>query len=137
MPYLILFVLLTYPVAEIYTTFSLIEHLGFPLTLLWLGSAFIFGVMMFRHHKFAVMATLVRDARAGGISAASVFALARYYIAALLFVIPGPIGDVIGLILLLPLPWPASKTRSPVVDESVIEGDFRRVDPDSSDRLIR
>lgn len=136
MPYLILFLFLAYPIAEIYATFSLIEHLGFGLTLLWLGGAFMLGILMFRHHKLAVMVTLMRDVRAGGVSPASVFALARYFIAALLLIIPGPIGDVIAFILLLPLPWPVSHARqAAAADDGVIEGDYRRVDPKSSDRF--
>lgn len=133
MPLLFLLLILAYPVAEIAAIFWLTDAMGGMLALLWLGSAFLIGSLMMRNHSLAVMATLVRDMRTGTIQKGSLFALARYYIAAVLFIIPGPISDVIALVLLLP--W--SVTSSPVkpVDDGVIEGDYRRVDPKPKDRL--
>lgn len=105
------------------------------MTLLWLALAFGLGILMLRHHKLAVMATLFSDLRTGAITPRSLFTLARYYIAALLFIIPGPISDVVGIVLLLP--WGGQGTPRPPQDDSILEGEYRRVDPHRDDKLIR
>ncbi len=135
MPYLFLFVLLGYPVAEIYAIFRLIDAIGGLLTLLWLVTAFMLGMLMLRHHKLAIVATLFNDVRAGAITPRSLFTLARYYIAALLFIIPGPLSDAVALVLLLP--WGGGPVHSEKVDEGILEGEYRRVDQHRDDKLIR
>ncbi len=135
MPYLLLFLILGYPIAEIYATFQLVEAIGGWLTLLWLATAFTLGALMLRHHKLAVMVTLFGDLRAGTITPRSLFTLARYYLAAILFIIPGPISDVIALILLLP--WGGSMASTRPVDDNILEGEYRQVDPKRDDKLIR
>lgn len=135
MPYLFLFLLLGYPIAEIYAILQMIEGLGGLVTLLWLAGAFALGALMLRHHKLAVMATLFNDLRAGEITPGSLFALARYYISALLFLVPGPISDVVAMILLLP--WGGKGTPRPPSDDSILEGEYRRLDPQRDDKLIR
>ncbi|MDR3412503.1 MAG: FxsA family protein [Formivibrio sp.] len=134
MPYLLLFLILGYPIAEIYATLQLVHSIGGLLTLLWLASAFTLGILMLRHHKLAVMATLFGDLRSGTITPRSLFILARYYLAAVLFIIPGPISDVIALILLLP--WGGHMINTKPVDESILEGEYRRVDSKQDDNLI-
>lgn len=135
MPYLLLFLILGYPIAEIYTILQLVNAIGGLLTLLWLAAAFALGVLMLRHHKLAVMVTLFSDLRAGTITPRSLFTLARYYLAAILFIIPGPISDVVALILLLP--WGGKVASTKPVDDGVLEGEYHRVDPQRDDKLIR
>ncbi len=112
----------------------MVEAFGGFMTLIWLGLAFGLGVLMLRHHKLAVMATLFGDLRAGVITPSSLFTLARYYIAALLFIIPGPISDVVAIVLLLP--WGGQGTPRPPADESILEGEYRRIDPHRNDKSI-
>lgn len=136
MPYLLLFLILGYPVAEIYATLQLVNAIGGLLTVLWLAIAFTLGILMLRNHKLAVMATLFGDLRAGTITPRSLFTLARYYLAAVLFIIPGPISDVAALVMLLP--WGGSLTASSKpVDDGILEGEYRRVDPKGKDKFIR
>lgn len=135
MPYLLLILVLGYPVAEIAAIFWMADAIGSLWTLLWLIGGFLLGSLMLRHHKLAVMATLFGDLRAGTITPGSLFRLARYYLAAVLFIIPGPVSDVVALVLLLP--WGRSSTPAQPVDDGVIEGDYRRVDPERDDKLIR
>lgn len=136
MPYLLLFLILGYPIAEIFATLQLVNAIGGLLALLWLAIAFTLGILMLRHHKLAVMVTLFGDLRAGTITPRSLFTLARYYLAALLFIIPGPISDVVALILLLP--WGGSlPAHSKPVDDGILEGEYRRVDPQRDDKFIR
>lgn len=132
MPYLFLFLILGYPIAEIYATLQLIDAIGGLSTILWLAAAFMLGIMMLRHHKLAVMATMVGDLRSGVVTPRSLFILARYYIAAVLLIIPGPISDVIALLLLLP--WGGS-IATPPTDNDILEGEYRRVEAPQKDRI--
>ena len=134
MPYLFLFLVLGYPIAEIYATLQLVESIGGFATILWLATAFMLGILMLRHHKFAVMATLYGDLRSGTVTPRALFTLARYYIAAVLFIIPGPISDIVALLLLLP--W-GGGIATPPADNDILEGEYRRVDPQQKDRISR
>lgn len=138
MPYLIFLLVLAYPASEIFAIFWLVGEIGGLLTFAWIAGAFFLGSMMLMHHQLAV-AALLGNLRSGAITPGSLFRLARYFIAAILFIIPGPISDVIALLLLLP--WGnkqvVAQSQQPA-DSDVIEGDFRRVDPKSQDdKLIR
>lgn len=136
MPYLLLFLILGYPLAEIFAIFKLAEAIGGALTLFWLIGAFVLGMLMLRHHKLAVVATLFGDLRAGTITPGSLLRLARYYLAAVLLIIPGPVSDIAALLLLLPWGRGHAPAR-PIDQDGVIEGDYRRVDPDPNDKLIK
>ncbi|WP_373974582.1 FxsA family protein [Chitinibacter sp. SCUT-21] len=132
MPYLVFACFLAYPFIEIMSLIWLSDAIGtFPMLLVVLLS-FGLGVMMLRHQRLGIGLTLMNDLRSGRLGLHSLFSVARYYIAAVLFIIPGLLGDVIGLILLLP--WgksaPAvSPTGGMPPQDGVIDGEFRRVDP--------
>lgn len=138
MPYLIFLLVLAYPASEIFAIFWLAGEIGGLLTFAWIAGAFLLGSMMLMHHQLAV-AALLGNLRSGAITPGSLFRLARYFIAAILFIIPGPISDAIALVLLLP--WGSSQAKpqsQQPIDGDIIEGDFRRVDPKSQDdKLIR
>jgi UPF0716 protein FxsA len=135
MPLLILLLILSYPIAEIYATLALAGEIGGAWTFCWLFAAFLLGSAMLRHHKLAVMLTLVGDLRNGVLTPRALFRVARYYMAAVLFIIPGPLSDLAALVLLLP--WGGSEPQGKPVEDGVIEGEYHRVEPERDDKLIR
>jgi UPF0716 protein FxsA len=139
MPYLLLLLFVAYPIAEIITIVLLAKAIGTFWVVLWLIVAFASGLLMLRHHKLAVGAALFNDVRSGRLSIHSLFAVARYYIAAVLLLLPGILGDVLALVLLLPWGLLAGKKASVApaaskMDGDVIDGEYRQVKPDH-DRL--
>lgn len=131
MPFLFL---LAYPVAEFIFTGWLIARFGMGPVGLWTLLALVIGILMLRHHQIAVAMTVLGDVRQGRVTMGTMFRLVRYYIAAVLFMLPGVLGDVFALLLLL---WPVSKSAAPVsapVDSGVIEGEYREVKPQDDDQ---
>ncbi|KPC50792.1 phage T7 F exclusion suppressor FxsA [Amantichitinum ursilacus] len=118
---------------EIVVMIMVAHAFGVGVLLAWLVVAAIVGGLMLRHHKMAVAWSLFDDLRAGRVKTSSLFWVARYYISAVLLLLPGIIGDVVALIMLLP--WPGGGRSNggngpgPRVPEGVIEGDYRRIDP--------
>ncbi|WP_051711330.1 FxsA family protein [Andreprevotia chitinilytica] len=135
MPYLLL-ALLAWPAVEIIALVLLAKAIGTGWVLAWLAVTAVAGVLMLRHHKWAVGMSLLNDARSGRLSVGSLFWVARYYIAALLLVLPGVIGDVVALIMLLP--W-GRRAGMQVPTDNTLEGEFRRVDRggDAAGRINR
>ncbi|UXY14713.1 FxsA family protein [Chitiniphilus purpureus] len=123
MPYLLL-ALLAYPAAEIVVMVLTAKAIGTGWVLGWIVLTALAGVLMLRHHRLAVGWSLVSDLRAGKLSVRSLFWVARYYIAALLLLLPGLIGDLAGLLLLLP--WGRSPD-APAID-GAIDGEYRRIE---------
>ncbi|MCX7207126.1 MAG: FxsA family protein [Proteobacteria bacterium] len=144
MPYLLLLLFVAYPIAEIITIVLLAKAIGTFWVVLWLIGAFFGGLLMLRHHKLAVGAALFGDLRSGRLTIHSLFAVARYYIAAVLLLLPGILGDVVALVLLLPWGKLAGKNAAPAAagpysspnnaSGDVIDGEYRQVKPDA-DRL--
>lgn len=134
MPYLLLLLFLGYPVAEIFSIFWLASEIGGFWTFCWLVAAFLLGALMLRHHKLAVMLALFGDLRNGTLTPRALLRVARYYLAALFFMIPGPLSDVAAIVLLLP--WGGSSEPPRPVDDGVIEGEYRHVEPERKDKFI-
>jgi UPF0716 protein FxsA len=137
MPYFIFACVLAYPFLEIMSLVWLADHIGTMWSVLWVLLTFGIGVLMLRHHRLAVGFKLMGDIRSGTVGLHSLFGIARYFIAALLFIIPGAISDVIAIGLLLP--WgnktPLAAQRP---DDGIIEAEYREVDPvDSRPRIER
>ncbi len=105
------------------------DWLGWWPVLLWVGLTFVFGLVMLRQYRLAFAMTLMRDLQQGKFGAGSLFALARYSIAAILLLLPGLGGDVAGLLLLLPWRFAPAPVVAPPQDDT-LEGEYRRVDPD-------
>jgi len=136
MPFLFL---LAFPVAEFIFTGWLIARFGWALVGVWSLLALGIGLLMLRHHQIAVAMTVLGDLRQGRVTAGTMFRLIRYYLAAVLLMLPGILGDVIALVLLL---WPvrsgAANPQQAPVDSGVIEGEYREVNPqDEAQKRIR
>lgn len=128
MPFLFLG-LLAYPVAEFFFTGWLIVQFGFFWVSMWLLAAFLIGIVMFQQHRLAAALTLMGDLRQGQLNAGTLFRLFRYYVAAGLLLLPGVLGDLLAVLLLI---WPVKSVVPPAVaaNSDAIDGEFRRVEPE-------
>lgn len=140
-----LLILLVFPFAEITLLVMLASHIGTLGTLLYLLASAFLGSWMLRNQKLGALLTIGSIMRQGeGVSIYSLLWPLRYALAGVLFIIPGVLSELAGILLLLPLKGPKLKVASqgqPLQDD-VIEGEFQRVhDPldglpgeDSADR---
>ncbi len=137
MPYLLFGLLLAYPFAEVMSLIWLANTIGTAWTVVWMVVSFACGVLMLRHSRFAVGLKLMNDMRSGQVGMNSLFGIARYFIAAILLIIPGLISDVIAVVLLLP--WKSkSNVGQAKADDGIIDAEYRRVDPiDETPRIDR
>jgi UPF0716 protein FxsA len=137
MPYLLFGCLLAYPFLEVMSLIWLADTIGTFWTLIWVIASFCLGILMLRHHRLAMGLKLMHDVRTGQVGINSLLGIARYFIAAVLLLIPGLISDAIALILLLP--WKSKSTiGQPRPDDGIIEAEYRRVDPvDTTPRIDR
>lgn len=124
---------LAFPVLELIGIILIWGEIGF-WTLLWLLLAAIAGAALISLERVAFMPGLAAAMLAGGNPLEAVKASGLRFLAGLLLIFPGAIGDVFALVLLLWAgfrpPPPPRMPRGPgaAANDDVIEGDFRRVD---------
>lgn len=123
--------LLALPLLELTASIWLAGQIGWWLAF-WLFASALVGVGILKSWRFATAWALVDSLRAGEVPLGRLFWVARTLVAALLFIFPGPLSDVVGLLLVLP--WPGGRTvrfeqaGQPPAQEGVYEGEFSRVD---------
>ncbi|HEY9103203.1 FxsA family protein [Chitinimonas sp.] len=123
--------LLSLPLLELLASIWLAQYIGWWLVF-WLFASALVGIGILKSWRFATAWALVDSLRSGEVPLGRLFWVARTLVAALLFIFPGPISDVLGLILILP--WPGGgKLRfgteaAPQQEHGVYEGEFNRVD---------
>jgi UPF0716 protein FxsA len=132
-----LVLLLSLPLIEIGSTIWLANEIGWWV-LAWYGASALVGIALLRSWRWAAAWALIDSARQGELPFGRLFWVARSFLAGLLFIFPGPVSDLLGLVLVLP--WPnrwfgldggdASSRRgaAPGADGGVIEGEFVRVE---------
>jgi UPF0716 protein FxsA len=131
---LFLLIILAFPIAEITLLSMLASHIGVFGMLLYLIASALLGSWMLRNQKLGALLTMGSLMRQGeGISIYSLLWPLRYALAGVLFILPGILSELAGVVLLLPLKGPALKAtttgQGPMPpDEDVIEGEFQRVD---------
>lgn len=130
--FLILVILLGFPVLEIFTLVQLADVIGWWL-LLWLLSAALAGGLLLREAGFAAPARLLLALQSGQSLGVSLWYGFVPFIAGILLIFPGVISDAIALVLLLMSP-PTRHKAPPPQDDGVIEGEWRKMD-ERRDRL--
>jgi UPF0716 protein FxsA len=143
MRYLILAILLAFPLAEGAVLFKLAsagQGYGFWV-LAWVAFAAVAGIVLIKQARFSLVARLGQALALGQFSLAAFIDSFRTVIAGLLLIFPGVISDIMALvILLIPIREPAfaqaharnasshepheRQRGRPTAD--VIEGEFRR-----------
>lgn len=132
------FFLLFYLFAELFSIIYLAQEIGFLWTLLWLIASFSLGSFMLRNVGFANVLVLGGLWKNKKLSFYQAMWPVRYSLAALLFMIPGLVSDVIALLLMIPFKGPEStqqnftfgdRSAQQQQDGDIIEGEFREVSP--------
>ncbi|HEY0721543.1 MAG TPA: FxsA family protein [Gammaproteobacteria bacterium] len=136
-----LFLILLFPIAEIFAFVEIGGLIGGWQTVLWVILAAMAGGMLLRLHGIATMRRVQSAMMRGELPARAMFDGALLFFAAILLIIPGFISDAIALLLLLPptrwlllrmmmrrvMPFPPGHEpnfRRP----DTIEGEYRRED---------
>lgn len=135
-PWLIIFLVLGFPVAEALSIFWMASHYGW-WTLVWLAVAFLVGVNLIRFERVAFAPRMLFTLQQGQTPFKALFTSARLFLAGGLLMFPGFISDVMALvILMLPGTWQRPRMNRAANDDS-IEGVFSRESESISDRFPR
>jgi UPF0716 protein FxsA len=128
MRFLMLAILLAFPVAEVTLLVRLAEQHGW-LVLAWLVLSACAGIALIKEARFALVSQLAASVAQGRFAVAALVDSGRTVLAGLLLIFPGVISDLLALMLLLlpshrvvPEPYVA---RMPP-GKNVIDGEFRR-----------
>ena len=132
MRFILLLILLAFPVAEIWLLISLADAYGWWV-LVYLITVSLLGIRLIIEEKSLIMGRMMQGMMQGGSVGRGIFSSAKNMIAGVLLIIPGVITDAIALVLLL-MPTPTSQ-KSPkqrankqAANDDVIEGEFTRED---------
>jgi UPF0716 protein FxsA len=149
MRFLIGLILLAFPFAELFLLISLADEYGWWL-LFYLVVIGYLGLQLIRGEKLLLTAKMMQSMAAGGNPVKTMLGSARNMVAGILFIIPGVITDIIGVILLLlPIskqnpnattnayeqPFQQPYQQNPearAANDDVIEGEYTHVQDDSS-----
>lgn len=145
MRFIILLILLAFPIAEIFLLIELANRYGWWL-LVYLVVIGYLGLQLIRGEKIMMSAKMMQSLAAGGNPVKTLLGSARNMIAGVLLMIPGVMTDVIAAILLLiPFGKPNLETSSNqsyqrssnntrAANDDVIEGEFTEI-KEETDRL--
>ena len=100
MRFLIGLILLAFPFAELFLLINLADRYGWWL-LFYLVVIGYLGLQLIRGEKLLLTAKMMQSMAAGGNPVKTMLGSARNMVAGILFIIPGVITDIIGVILLL------------------------------------
>jgi len=131
MRFIVLAILLAFPIADLYVTSRVARWTGVPLWL-WLTGSFLAGLLVLRNERMEFRARMVSAFRGDQSLMRDLLDSGRKVIAAFLLILPGLVSDLMALVLLaLPLnvghePQPQAAGRYGRRD--VIDGEYRRVE---------
>lgn len=141
-PWLILFALIAFPVAEAMTIFWVAGHMGW-WTLAWLAATFFGGMALIRFERLAFAPRMFFSMHQGESPFRALFTSTRLFMAGALLMFPGLITDVMAMILLLmPGSWKRPNIRysgmsGHAANDEIIEGEFRRESESPPDSFPR
>jgi len=135
MRFLVLAILLVFPIADLYVTARVARWTGIPLWI-WLGGSFLTGLVLLRNERIEFRARTVAALHGEQWLMRGLLDSGRKVLAGFLFILPGIVSDVIALTLLaLPLnigrgfePQPAGAGRGQHGEFDAIDGDYRRIE---------
>jgi UPF0716 protein FxsA len=136
MRFVILAIVLAFPLADLYLTARIARWSGVPLWL-WLSGSFVAGALLLHHERTEFRMKTVAALHGGQPVLRGLLDSGRRVLAGFLLILPGIASDIIALLLLaLPLnvggsvrPIPAAAGVAPGRGEfDAIDGDYRRID---------
>lgn len=144
-------ILLAFPFAELFLLISLADEYGWWLLFYLVVIGFL-GLQLIRGEKLLLGAKMMQSLTSGGSPMKAMMGSARNMIAGVLFIIPGVITDIIGVILLLmPINKPNAHDKTQqytqtfeqtqyqqnantrAANDDVIEGEYTRVQDEHSE----
>jgi UPF0716 protein FxsA len=132
MRFVVLAILLAFPVADVYVTARLARWTGVPLWI-WLAGSFLLGLLLLRNERIEFRARMVAALHGEQSILRGVLDSGRKVLAAFFLILPGIVSDLMALVLLaLPLnvgrrfePQPQYAGR---MSQDALDGDYRRVE---------
>lgn len=133
----IFLILLLFPFTEVALLVMLADRFSGTAVLLYLLASALLGIVMLRNQRIGALLTL--GSLLGQRENTSLYSLLwplRYTLAGVLFIIPGVLSEIAGILLLLPLKGPRFAQAAPMRDATtppphgadIIEGEYHRVD---------
>lgn len=113
---------------EMVGIYRIAQSIGGVPTVLWLIVAMVAGVWVIRRAGAGFLPGLATSLDKGHAPFGIIWTTGRRFLAGALLILPGAIGDLVALVLLL---WPAPRippARGAPARDDVIEGEFRRED---------
>lgn len=135
MRFIILAIVLAFPLADLYLTARIARWSGVPLWV-WLSGSFVAGALLLNHERSEFRMKTVAALHGEQPMLRGLLDSGRRVLAGLLLMLPGIASDIVALVLLaLPLnvgrpyaPTGAGSGHWPHGDFDAIDGDYRRVD---------
>jgi UPF0716 protein FxsA len=134
MRFLVLLIVLAFPVIDVLTTLRFARLTGVP-ALAWMLASAAAGLLLLRHERLGFRARTLAALRGDRPLMRGLFDSGRKVLAALFLILPGVLSDVIALLLLL-LPINVGRPFAPqtagagfgIRRGDALDGDYRRVD---------
>ena len=131
MRFVVLAILLAFPVADVYVTARIARWTGVPLWI-WLAGSFLLGLLLLRNERIEFRARTVAALHGEQSILRGVLDSGRKVLAAFLLILPGIVSDLMALVLLA-LPMNVGRSFEPQPQyagrmRDAMEGDYRRID---------
>ncbi|HEY2865270.1 MAG TPA: FxsA family protein [Casimicrobiaceae bacterium] len=129
MRFVVLFILLAFPVLDLIVTMRFARWTGIP-TLLWLLISAAVGMMLLRHERGGFRERTLGALRGDQPLMRGLVDSGRKVLAAMLFILPGILSDVLAVALLL-LPINVGRrlaTQAATAGFDSLDGDYRRIE---------
>ena len=134
MRFVLLGIVLVFPLFDLYVTARFARLTGIPLWI-WLTGALIAGLWLLRNERLAFRRNTVAALHGEQSLLRGLLDSGRKVLAGILFIVPGILSDAMAvLLLLLPInhgrlrPQPAGAGRATFNRNEVIDGEFRRTE---------
>ncbi len=136
MRFIVLAIVLAFPLADLYLTARIARWSGIPLWV-WLGGSFVAGALLLGNERNEFRMKTVAALHGEQPVLRGLLDSGRRVLAGLFLMLPGIASDVVAL-LLLALPLNVGTTHAPLAagigrwprrhDNGAIDGDYRRID---------
>lgn len=133
MRFVLLAIVLTFPLVDLYVTARIARWTGIPVWG-WLVAGFVGGLWLLRNERLSFRANTLAALHGDQALLRGLVDSGRKVLAGMLFILPGVLSDVLGLLLLLlPInqrggfgPEPATAGRSRYRPSETLDGEWRR-----------
>jgi len=129
MRFVVLFILLAFPVVDLMVTMRFARWTGIP-TLVWLLTSAAIGTLLLRHERGGFRARTLGALRGDQPLMRGLVDSGRKVLAGMLFILPGVLSDVLAILLLL-LPINLGRQLAPQTAGGFgdsLDGDYRRME---------